>query len=119
MHDSRCHYDMTEKQITEKQITEKIIKALKQHGYWVLKVHGGPMQKSGIPDILACRNGRLLAIEVKRPGGRVTAIQRKRLAELEAAGADVVVITSVDEALSIMRNCDGPANQCTRMEVRT
>lgn len=88
--------------MTERQITEQIIAELKRHGFWVFKVHGGPMQKAGVPDILACRDGRLLAIEVKRPGGHVTAIQKKRLAELEAAGASVAVVTSVDEVRSLL-----------------
>lgn len=83
--------------MNEKQITEKIVTYLRGAGFWVFKVKGGPMQMSGVPDLLACRGGQLYAFEVKRPGGRVSAIQRKRLDELEAAGAKAAVVTSVEE----------------------
>lgn len=47
--------------------------------------------KSGVPDIVGCIDygrwsGMMFGIEVKRPGKEPTAIQWKRMAEIEAAG---------------------------------
>lgn len=41
---------------------------------------------SGVPDIIACINGRFYAIEVKRPGKLPTLLQDKRMQEIKAAG---------------------------------
>jgi Holliday junction resolvase len=89
--------------MTEKQIVEKIVKHLRAQGFWVLKVHGGGFQTAGLPDLLAVRNGRLFAFEVKKPGGQPTKLQAKRLAELEAAGAAAVGVTSVEEVATHLR----------------
>lgn len=56
------------------------------HG-WVLKVHGSASQTSGMPDLLCCILGRLIAVELKQPGKKPTALQMKRLRDLQAAGA--------------------------------
>lgn len=47
--------------------------------------------KSGVPDIIGCTlqgryTGKMFAIEVKRPGKEPTAIQWRRMGEIEAAG---------------------------------
>ena len=41
--------------------------------FW--KEHGGPYGTSGIPDIICCYKGRFLGLEVKLPGGKLTALQ--------------------------------------------
>jgi hypothetical protein len=51
----------------------------------------------GMPDLLACKNGRLIAIEVKAPGGRISSHQWATLTSLANAGAMVCVC--VDTAL--------------------
>lgn len=54
----------------------------------------------GIPDILALKAGRLVAIELKVPGGRLSPAQRETIAALKAAGARVEIADSLDDALS-------------------
>lgn len=51
----------------------------------------------GWPDIIACWHGRFLGIEVKRPGEKPSAEQRRVHEELAAAGAIVLVVHSVEE----------------------
>ncbi len=51
----------------------------------------------GMPDLLACKNGRLIAIEVKAPGGLISSHQWATLTSLANAGAMVCVC--VDTAL--------------------
>jgi hypothetical protein len=53
----------------------------------------------GIPDIIACWDGRFLAIETKAPGkrGNVTANQRRQLDAINNAGGIAVVIDDPTE----------------------
>ena len=84
-------------QTTEKKIENQIKKWLDKQGYWWMKVHGDLFQKSGVPDILACINGRFVGIEVKRPGGKVSALQDYNIEQIRASGGVAFVATSVDE----------------------
>lgn len=45
----------------------------------------------GMPDLLACKEGRLIAIEVKAPGGRISSHQWATLVSLAKAGSMVCV----------------------------
>lgn len=68
---------------------------------WVLKVHGGPFQASGIPDLLACVEGRFIALEVKHPDQPhpVSDLQQAHLDWIGRAGGVAAVVESVEEAL--------------------
>ena len=83
----------------EKAIVDKIKTVLKSRGIWVTKLHGGPTQQSGLPDLLVVLNGRACFLEVKQPGCVATPIQLHTLEQLRKAGAIAVVVTSVSEAL--------------------
>lgn len=53
---------------------------------------------AGVSDILGCLpGGRFLAIEVKRPGGKMTEAQRDFLAKVNAAGGLGVCVDDVTE----------------------
>lgn len=57
----------------------------------------------GCSDILGqMRNGRLLAVEVKKVGGIVKPLQRHFLEEVKANGGIAGVVRSVDEALALV-----------------
>jgi len=56
-------------------------------GALVLKYHGGPHSVAGHPDLYGSVYGLAFALEVKRPGGRPTALQSARLDEWHRAGA--------------------------------
>ena len=86
----------------EKNITKSILKELKAHGWWAVKIHGGPFQNAGLPDILALKDGLLLAIEVKRPGGKATPLQEHVLGELALHGATVRLATCVEDIREII-----------------
>lgn len=45
---------------------------------------------SGCPDRLVCYKGRFIGIEIKRPGKTPTALQRRRIIEIQAAGGIAV-----------------------------
>jgi hypothetical protein len=86
----------------EGKVTAAIVrhlKALQKAGapLWFAKLHGGPMQRAGLPDLIVLIDGRLLAIEVKRPGGKASALQAHTLSAMERAGASSVVACSVGD----------------------
>ena len=81
----------------EQQIQRNILKKLRARGIWAVKtIH---TNRNGCPDILACHQGRFLAIEVKRPGGKLSHLQIAQLARIETAGGIAIVATSWDEVL--------------------
>jgi len=84
-------------QIKEKTIENQIKKWLESQGYWWMKVHGDMFQKSGVPDILACINGKFVGIEVKRPGGVVSELQKYNIEKIQAAGGVAFVAYSVED----------------------
>jgi len=80
---------------------------------WVMKVHGGPFQPVGIPDMLVCVKGQLFAFEVKhqKPGeshqhamDRVTRAQWAQIERMRRAGAVAEVVMAVDEVLNIIED---------------
>lgn len=46
---------------------------------WYFKVWSGPYSKSGIPDIIACINGKFVAIEVKAENGHASDLQKRNI----------------------------------------
>lgn len=85
----------------ETKLVEKIIDRLKAEGGFWVKIHGGPMQQTGIPDIVGCYKGKFIGIEVKILGNKPSALQTVVLKELEEAGAKCGVAYSIEEALKI------------------
>ena len=59
---------------------------------------------SGFPDRLFIKNGRYVWIEFKQPGGWVRRLQKVRIFELRAKGAEVHVCEKVSEAMEILKN---------------
>ncbi len=85
------------KQVSEKQIENQIKQYLDSIGAWHIKTHGNMFSKAGTPDIVACVNGRFVAIEVKQPGGVVSALQAAHIELIKRAGGIAFVAYSVEE----------------------
>lgn len=90
----------------EKTIVAKGLAVAKQLGWWVVKIHGGPFQLSGLPDVLAIKGGRAAWMEFKRPGCEPTKIQQHRMRELALAGCDVTVCCSPSEVRDFLLQCE-------------
>jgi hypothetical protein len=54
--------------------------------------------RAGVPDVIAVKDGRIYGLEVKAPGGRLSAAQRSAHAALRVAGATVTTCYSLDAA---------------------
>ncbi|WP_224364202.1 hypothetical protein [Hyalangium versicolor] len=74
-----------------------IVRALQLAGWTVVKVNA-----PGVMDLLCIRRGELRVLEVKNPRGknRLTRAQEELLARLRAAGLEVPVVRSPEEALA-------------------
>jgi hypothetical protein len=58
--------------------------------------------RPGVPDVIAVMDGHTYALEIKPPGGRLTAAQNVAHAALRAAGADVATAWGLDDALAVL-----------------
>lgn len=87
--------------MNERDITRAIMDYLLLMGAWVFKVHGHLGQKKGVPDILACHRGRFIAIEVKRPGGKLSEHQEQQLEEIRVAGGVALVAFDVMDVMKV------------------
>jgi hypothetical protein len=59
---------------------------------WFLKVWGGGMQKSGIPDLLLCVNGLFLAVELKGDTGTLSELQRMNTARINQSNGIGIIL---------------------------
>lgn len=82
----------------EKKVKDKVRKILTESGayHFMPATHG--YGTSGVPDIVGCYKGRMLAIECKAGDNKPTALQMKNLAAISAAGGYTEVIneTNID-----------------------
>ena len=89
--------------MSEKDITNKILKYLKTvPGCFAWKEHGGIYGTAGVPDIIACVNGRFVAFEVKTQTGKSTKLQKATIKKILAAGGVAAVVRSVDEVRAVL-----------------
>jgi len=80
---------------TEQQIQKEIQDYLEKQNYYVVKVVRA--NKSGVPDILFCKDGKFCAIEVKRKGKKsnVTELQKVHLNMIKQSGGSAIVADSL------------------------
>lgn len=101
--------------MSEKAYENKLKASLKSSGAYFVKYFGCAFSASGVPDILACVNGRFLGIEVKAVTGRPSPLQLHNLKAIDAAGGiallaypkDYDAVMSIIEALKSGGSLDG------------
>jgi hypothetical protein len=77
------------------------LRSSRQPIHW-LKLHGGPHQMQGTPDLHVTYRGMSYWLEVKRPGAKATPLQEHRLSQWRAAGATTGVVESLEEFKDIL-----------------
>lgn len=77
----------------EKQFENKIKAFLKtMPNTWHFKHWAGKYSPAGIPDILACINGRFVGIEVKQEKGKASELQKRNIRLInEANGIGIIL----------------------------
>lgn len=80
----------------EKDVKSAVKKLLTAAGayYFMPATHG--YGASGVPDIVACLNGRFIGIECKFGTNKPTALQLKNLEEITQAGGIALVINETN-----------------------
>jgi hypothetical protein len=97
----------------ETGLVSEIVRAVHDRfpGSFGFKVHGGPFQVAGLPDLMFCIGGWFIGLEVKfqRPGesveaalARTTPLQSAQIARIRSAGGVAAVVTSVQQALDLI-----------------
>jgi hypothetical protein len=103
--------------LSESQIQNNIADALIRIGFLVIRMNSGAIsdrknkqyvrfytiantgKSSGIPDLMAIKNGVVHLLEVKTSKGQLTASQKDFISIAKRYGTDVNVVRSVDDAL--------------------
>lgn len=82
----------------EAKVKKRVVAVLKEHGaYYFYPVTGG-YGRSGVPDIVACWQGRFIGIECKAGDNLPTPLQEKNLEEIRKNNGIALVITEKDIA---------------------
>jgi Holliday junction resolvase len=79
-------------QTPEAAVKKKVDAVLKELGAYACKPVTGGYGASGVPDIIACYQGKFYGIECKAGKNRPTALQTDNLVRIAAAGGVALVI---------------------------
>jgi Holliday junction resolvase len=84
------------------RLCSQIVGVIRKRGGYAKRMHGSVYQDAGIADVLACFNGRFLAIEVKTGAGKPTKIQLDDQRRVKKAGGVSAVVRSVAEVEDLL-----------------
>lgn len=89
----------------EARLSQNIMKALRAKGIFCFKVHGSETMMSGLPDIVACVEGKFLGLETKHPETRSHTSPRQDYVHnmIRLSGGKCEVVCSVAEALEVVQ----------------
>lgn len=76
----------------EKNFENRIKKWLDHEKIWYVKYFANGYTKKGIPDILACVNGRFVGIEVKAENGIVAPLQTYQKTQIIRSGGVSIIV---------------------------
>lgn len=91
--------------MAESDIVRSILRYLRTVPHcFAWKEHGGMYGTAGIPDIIACINGRFYGFEVKTRTGKATKLQEATVRKILASGGMAAVVRSVDEVRAVLNS---------------
>lgn len=76
----------------EKNFENKVKQYLKSIDAYYFKVWGGGFQQSGIPDVVACKNGIFVGIELKSSTGKPTELQKYNIKQINESGGVGIIL---------------------------
>ena len=88
--------------VSENDIKRQVKDYLSLKGYFHFYLLAGMGAYKGIPDIIAIKNNRVLFLEVKRPGGKLSEYQKQFQLDIEGQGGEYYVIKSLDDLIKII-----------------
>jgi Holliday junction resolvase len=89
----------------EAKVKAKVVKQLQALGAYYFSPVTGGYGRSGVPDIVACINGRFVGIECKAGKGVTTALQDKNLEAIRQNGGKAFVLNedNVDSLTAVLK----------------
>ena len=76
----------------EAKVKKKVVAILKKYeAYYFYPVTGG-YGRRGVPDVIACHDGRFIGIECKAGSNKPTPLQEKNLSDIQTAGGVALVV---------------------------
>jgi Holliday junction resolvase len=76
----------------ERKVKQQVVALLKEAGAYYFFPSANGLGRSGIPDIIACYEGRFIAIECKAGKGTTTALQERELKRIRETHGIALVI---------------------------
>lgn len=90
--------------MAERDIVAAILRLLRATpNCFCWKEHGGMYGTAGIPDIIACINGRFVAFEVKTETGKVTKLQEITIQRIKEAKGKAFTVRSAAQVAAILK----------------
>jgi len=83
--------------MTESQIQKKIIDNFTDRGFLVVKLM--KTNTNGIPDLMVLKDGVCKFIEVKKPNGKISELQKYRIKQLRKQNFVAVVMDGIDSII--------------------
>lgn len=94
--------------LRESDIEESLVRKVKEKGGLAIKFISPSL--SGIPDrLLLLPGGRFAFVELKAPGKKPRALQRRRMKQLSALGFSCYIVDNVDLIEKIIHQIGGDA----------
>jgi len=96
--------------MAERDIVAAILRLLRATpNCFCWKEHGGMYGTAGIPDIIACINGRFVAFEVKTETGKVTKLQEITIQRIKEAKGKAFTVRSAAQVAAILKELEDEA----------
>lgn len=119
--DAKEYKKLMHKDTPEREIQRAIMEWMNYNGFKVIRINSGQVIKkeeetgenrrilmapSGTPDILGChkKTGRMVLVEVKRPGLKPKPLQEITMNDWRESGAFVFVATSIEDVQREIKN---------------
>lgn len=90
----------------ETRLQKRVQAYLKSLGAYEFKVHGSAYMKAGIPDIIACLQGRFVGVECKVGYNKPTELQKAHGRQIVKAGGTFIVAYSVADVEEGLKNAN-------------
>jgi len=88
--------------ITENDIKRQVKNYLDVKGFFHFHILQGLGAFRGIPDMIAVKAGRVIFLEIKKPGGKLSEHQQRFKETMGGAGGEYYVVRSLEEIMKIL-----------------